>query len=162
LREKGIAKAAKKADAVATEGTIKVLIKGNSAIILEINSQTDFVSSNEMFKSLANEIALTILENGEYDINKALKMPLINSKTTIEQACLELTGKIGEKISVRRYEILIKEDKQQFSFYEHFNGRVATLLVLNSKVNEEVAKDVAMHAAAMAPKFLSKDQVDKA
>jgi elongation factor Ts len=161
LREKGIAKAAKKADAVSTEGIIKVLIKEDKGIILEVNSQTDFVATNELFKELVNDIALTLIDSAEYDIEKATKLQLVSGKGTIESACNELTGKIGEKISLRRFQLLVKESSQQFAHYEHFNGKTGVLLILNTKIEEKFGKDVAMHAAAMAPKFLSKDQVDK-
>jgi len=162
LREKGIAKAAKKADAVAAEGVVSVLIKDDRAIILEVNSQTDFVATNEQFKSLVNDIALSLLENGEYDVEKALKMPIVNQDgVSIEQACINLTAKIGEKIVVRRFEILTKQQGQQFASYVHFNGRTAVLLLLEKAVEEKYGKDVAMHAAAMAPKYLSKDVVDQ-
>jgi elongation factor Ts len=89
-------------------------------------------------------------------------MPLASGKGTIDEACTQLTGKIGEKIVLRRFELVNKTPEQQFAHYEHFNGKTGVLCVLNNKVEEQVAKDIAMHAAAMAPKYLSAKEVDPA
>ncbi|MDR3249684.1 MAG: translation elongation factor Ts [Mycoplasmataceae bacterium] len=160
LREKGIAKAAKKANAIATEGISKVIIRDNLAIIYEVNCETDFVAANESFTSLVDDIGLTLLESGENDFEKALQLKL-PSRMTIEESCKELTGKIGEKIGLRRYEILSKDKKHMFSSYQHTNKKIAVLLTINNNVDVNVAKDIAMHAAAMAPKYLNQGKMDK-
>ncbi|GMO15733.1 MAG: translation elongation factor Ts [Mycoplasmoidaceae bacterium] len=160
LREKGIAKAAKKAGNIAAEGIATVLIKEDAAVIIELNCETDFVATNEGFLNLIDMIALTLIESGENDIEKALKLKLSN-KMTIEQACTDLTAKIGEKIALRRYEIVGKKKNQSFASYQHTNKRIAVLLTTDKSVDPVVAKDIAMHAAAMAPKYLNSDQVDK-
>jgi elongation factor Ts len=160
LREKGIAKAAKKAGAVATEGIANVIIKDNIAVIYEVNCQTDFVGANEAFASLVNDIGLTLIESGENDIEKAVNLKLSTGET-ITEACTELTVKIGEKIALRRYQIIGKDDTQMFSFYQHTNKKIAVLLTLNKHVDELVAKDIAMHAAAMNPKYLNAQHVEK-
>jgi elongation factor Ts len=79
---------------------------------------------------------------------------------TIDYACKELTGKIGEKIALRRYELLQKNDNEIFAYYEHTNGKIAVLLIIDKEIDPVVAKDIAMHAAAMAPKFLNETKVD--
>jgi elongation factor Ts len=100
------------------------------------------------------------LESGENDFEKALQLKL-PSRMTIEESCKELTGKIGEKIGLRRYEILSKDKKHMFSSYQHTNKKIAVLLTINNNVDVNVAKDIAMHAAAMAPKYLNQGKMDK-
>lgn len=160
LRERGIAKAAKKAGAIAAEGVALVGIKDDKAVIVEINSQTDFVAKNENFLQLASDIKGAILTYLPADLNACLNIKLPNGMT-IEQACNELTGKIGEKIAVRRFTIVSKDANQSFGVYEHSNKKIAVLLVLDGQVNPEVGKNVAMHAAAMGPKFMDRSCVDQ-
>lgn len=161
LREKGIAKAAKKADAIASEGVALVGELDNKAIIIEVNAQTDFVAKNDEFLKLASAIKSTLLKSdlNDNDIESAKKLKLENGKT-IEEACVELTSKIGEKISLRRFQIINKKSDESFAIYEHSNKRVATLILLKNNPSEEVKKNVAMHAAAMAPKFVNSSKVD--
>ncbi len=160
LREKGIAKAAKKASAVAAEGIAAIGIEGDKAVIVEINSQTDFVAKNDNFLQLASDIKAAILSNCPSSIEQCnqTKLP---SGNTIEEACKELTGKIGEKIAVRRFQIVNKDANSSFGLYEHSNKKIAVLLVLNGKVDAKVGKNVAMHAAAMGPKFMDRNSVDQ-
>ncbi|MDR2829101.1 MAG: translation elongation factor Ts [Mycoplasmataceae bacterium] len=160
LREKGIAKAAKKAGNVAAEGIANVIIHDNSAVIYEVNCETDFVASNEQFISLIDMIGLALIESGENDIIKANQLKLSNGMTIVE-ACTDLTAKIGEKIALRRYVIVGKDDSQIFSSYQHTNKRIAVLLTISKAVDIVVAKDIAMHAAAMAPKYLNQSEVDQ-
>lgn len=159
LREKGIAKAAKKASAIATEGIANAITKGNVAVIYEVNCETDFVAANENFISLCDDIGLTLLESGENDIEKANQL-LLSNDMTINDACVDLTAKIGEKIFLRRYEIIGKDDEHIFSTYQHTNKKIAVLLTINSTVDPIIAKDIAMHAAAMAPRYLNSNEVD--
>lgn len=161
LREKGIAKAAKKASAVAAEGVASIGVEANKAVILEVNSQTDFVAKNESFLKLVSDIKAAILSSNVSDLSSCLQAKL-PSGMSIEQACNELTGKIGEKIVLRRFQIVTKNDNQSFGIYEHSNKKIAVLLVLENKVEPEVGKNVAMHAAAMGPKFMDRNCVDKA
>jgi elongation factor Ts len=160
LREKGIAKAAKKAGNVATEGIVSVTIKNNVAVIFEINCETDFVATNESFIFLVDMIGNALVECGENDIEKALNTKLSNGMT-ISEACVDLTAKIGEKIVLRRYEIVGKDNSHIFSSYQHTNKKIAVLLTINKTVDQAIAKDIAMHAAAMAPKYLNANQVDQ-
>jgi len=159
LRERGIAKAAKKAGAVATEGIANVIIKGDSAVIFELNCETDFVAANDAFENLANDIGLTLLEGGENDIEKAKQLKL-STGVSIDESCKELAGKLGEKIDLRRFEIVGKEPQQQFFHYQHSNKKIAVLLLLDKQVASEIGRDIAMHAAAMNPKYLNESKVD--
>ena len=101
LREKGIAKAAKKSDRIAAEGTANVLIKGNEAVIVEINSETDFVAKNEEFKNLVNTIMETIISSDVKTVEEALELKYNDS--TIGDLIISKTATIGEKLSLRRF-----------------------------------------------------------
>ena len=158
LREKGISKAAKKADRIAAEGLAATLIDGNNAVIIEVNSETDFVAKNEEFKDLVNTILNAIITNDVKTNEDVLKLD-VNGET-IEQIIINKTSKIGEKLSFRRFEKLTKTDNQVFGSYLHMGGKIAVLVTL-SNTTEEVAKDVAMHAAAMRPSVVRRDQLSK-
>ena len=158
LREKGISKAAKKADRIAAEGLAATLIDGNNAVIVEVNSETDFVAKNDEFKDLVNTILNAIITNDVKTNEDVLKLD-VNGET-IEQIIINKTSKIGEKLSFRRFEKLTKTDNQVFGSYLHMGGKIAVLVTL-SNTTEEVAKDVAMHAAAMRPSVVRRDQLSK-
>ena len=158
LREKGISKAAKKADRIAAEGLAAKLIDGNNAVIVEVNSETDFVAKNEEFKDLVNTILKAIITNDVKTNEDVLKLD-VNGET-IEEIIVNKTAKIGEKLSFRRFEKLTKTDNQVFGSYIHMGGKIAVLVTL-SNTTEEVAKDVAMHAAAMRPSVVRRDQLSK-
>ena len=158
LREKGISKAAKKAERIAAEGLTQAGSKDNSAVILEVNSETDFVAKNEEFKKLVSQLMKTLVDANVKTIEEANKLTLADSKETIEEAIINLTAKIGEKLSFRRFEIVKKTDSQTFGIYSHMGGRITTLVVLEG-ANQDVAKDVAMHAAAMRPQYLNESEV---
>ncbi len=156
LREKGISKAAKKADRIAAEGLTKIKIDGNRAVILEVNAETDFVSKNQNFLDLVDSIATTLLTNAPKDMEAALALE--TAEGTLNDTVVSATAIIGEKISFRRFEIVEKTDEQSFGGYLHLGGRIGVLTLLNG-TNEEVAKDVSMHIAAMNPKYVSEEQV---
>ncbi|MDR3330327.1 MAG: translation elongation factor Ts [Mycoplasmataceae bacterium] len=160
LREKGIVKAAKKASAVATEGVSKILIEGNKALVIEINSQTDFVAMSDKFIQLSNEITQAVLKANAKSLDEALKAKT-STGATVEEACTELTARIGEKTGVRRFEIVTKKDDEVFGHYVHNNNKIAVLLVMTAGSSEHAGHDAAMHAAAMNPKFLSQKDVDQ-
>lgn len=159
LREKGIAKAAKKADRVAAEGTVYVQSKGNDAVIVEINSETDFVARNEGFQKLVKDIADHILETKPADL-ETLNKSEINGQA-VEDRMTEEVSKIGEKLTLRRFEIKTKTDNDSFGEYLHLGGRIGVLATVEGTTDASIAKDVAMHAAALNPKFVSKDQVSE-
>ena len=155
LREKGISKAAKKQTRIAAEGLAHIEIKGNKAVIIEVNSETDFVAKNQEFVNLVKTIASTIIDNNVSTVEEALKLK--SGENTLEELIIDKTSKIGEKISFRRFEIVEKEDTEVFGTYSHMGGKIAVLTRLTN--NEEVAKDVAMQAAAMRPLYLTREDV---
>ena len=156
LREKGIAKAAKKESRIAAEGLANVYINGNKAVILEVNSETDFVSKNEEFTSMLDTIGNTILNSNAKTVEEALELPC--EEGTIKDLIIAKTAKIGEKLSLRIIEVVEKTDDERFGSYLHMGGKIAVLTVLTG-ANEEVAKDVAMQAAAMKPEFVREDEI---
>lgn len=156
LREKGIAKAAKKEGRIAAEGTTKMLVDGNKAIILEVNSETDFVAKNEKFVSFVNNLAEVVMDSDATDMDSAMKVATADG--SVSDMIVNAISQIGEKISFRRFQKVVKTDSQVFGTYSHMGGRIATLVVLEG-ANEEVAKDVAMHAAAMNPAYLNASEV---
>ncbi len=159
LREKGIAKASKKAGAIVTEGVVKAIVNDNYAALVEINSQTDFVASNEGFINLVKEIKSLVSSHQPKDLDHLNKLKT-SSGVTIADACVDLTAKTGEKIVVRRISVLNKQKEQFFQVYEHFNNKIAVILLVDN-LKEEVAKGVAMHIAALNPKFMSITDVSK-
>lgn len=160
LREKGMAKAAKKNDRIAAEGLASVAVKGNTTAIVEVNSETDFVSKNEMFQDLVKEIAELVAENKPADMEAAMKIK--TDKGTIESDLIEATQVIGEKISFRRFEVVEKDDNAAFGGYLHMGGRIAVLTVLDGTTDETVARDVAMHVAAINPRYVNESQIPEA
>ena len=156
LREKGIAKAAKKADRIAAEGLTAFSVEGNVAAIVEVNSETDFVAKNQEFKDLVQTVVNVICENKPATMEEALAID-VNGKT-LEITIAEASGKIGEKISLRRFEVLNKADDEVFGAYSHMGGKI-TAVVLVSGSDENKARDVAMHVAASAPQYISREDI---
>lgn len=156
LREKGIAKAAKKADRIAAEGLTAFFVEGNVAAIVEVNSETDFVAKNQEFKDLVQTVVNVIRENKPATLEEALAID-VNGKT-LEITIAEASGKIGEKISLRRFEVLNKADDEVFGAYSHMGGKI-TAVVLVSGSDENKARDVAMHVAASAPQYISREDI---
>lgn len=151
LREKGISKAAKKAERIAAEGLSEAVSNDTNAVIIEVNCETDFVARNEEFKTLINTIANAILNNEVKTMEDANKLVVDNE--TIEEKIVAFTAKIGEKISFRRFEKLAKTESQEFGIYSHMGGKITSVVVIEGN-NHEVAKDIAMHVAAMNPSYL--------
>ena len=156
LREKGISKAAKKADRIAAEGVAAILTRDNKAVIIEVNSETDFVAKNEEFTGMITTILETVMNSEVTTVEDALK--LNTSEGTIEELIVAKTAKIGEKLSFRRMEVVTKNDSESFGDYIHMGGKIAVLTVVDNS-NSEVAKDVAMHAAAMRPQYVKSADV---
>ena len=156
LREKGISKAAKKQTRIAAEGLALAKVEGNKAVIVEVNSETDFVAKNPEFTGLVNDIATAILGSNVSTVEEANKLEV--NGTSIENMIVEKTATIGEKLSFRRFELVEKQDNQVFGTYSHLGGKIVTLAVLEG-TDAEVAKDVAMQIAAMRPLYLDKDSV---
>ena len=158
LREKGIAKAAKKADSIAAEGTTYVASKGNDAVLLELNSETDFVARNEGFQALVKEVADHILAVKPADVDTLLTSEMAEGKT-VENKINEAISTIGEKLTLRRFVLATKTDADSFGEYLHMGGRIGVLAVVENSTDASAAKDVAMHIAALNPKFVSREQV---
>ncbi len=156
LREKGIAKAAKKSDRIAAEGIASILVKGNDAVIVEINSETDFVAKNDEFKSLVDSIMNTIISSNVSTIEEALQLKCNDG--TIEQLIVSKTATIGEKLSLRRFKKLTKKENENFGSYIHMGGKIAVLTLIEN-ASEEIAKDISMHAAAMRPLYVRSSEV---
>ena len=156
LREKGIAKASKKESRIAAEGLSEIIIDGNKAVILEVNSETDFVAKNDEFKNFINTVGNAILKSGATTMEEALELPTEYGK--VSEYLVNLIAKIGEKISFRRFEYVTKNDNEVFGAYSHMGGRISVLTVLEG-ANADVAKDISMHAAAMRPAYMQRSEV---
>ncbi len=154
LRSNGIAKAAKKADRIAAEGSVFVVKNESKAVLIEINSETDFVATNDMFVSGSEKVANAILnsEVASEDLEAALALTVDGE--TVESLLTNLTATIGEKITLRRFAVI----NGGTGIYKHSNGRVG-VIVAGNEIAEETLKDVSMHVAAMNPEYLSKDDI---
>ncbi len=158
LREKGIAKAEKKADRIAAEGLTGTAVNGNTAALVEINSETDFVAKNDQFVALVKETAELIAANKPADNEAALALTTAEGMT-LSEAFIHATATIGEKISFRRFVLVEKTDAQHFGIYQHNQGRIGVVTVIDG-ADEALAKSVAMHVAAMHPTVLSYTELD--
>lgn len=156
LRKNGMAKAAKKEGRIAAEGITKMVVNGNDAIVLEVNSETDFVAKNEKFVEFVDELTNVIMNSDATDMDGALA--LTTSNGTVADMIASAVAQIGEKISFRRFTRVSKNNNQVFGTYSHMGGRIASLVLLNG-TNEEVAREVAMHAAAMNPSYVKSSEV---
>ncbi len=159
LRENGVAKAAKKSGRIAAEGLAEYAFEGNNAVVVEINSETDFVSSNDKFIKLVDDVTKAILAAKPANVEEALKSPMGNS--TIGEEITNLTAVIGEKITLRRFDLITKNDDEVFGAYKHNGGAIVAVVTLKGN-SEEAAKNIAMHVAAINPEYLDKDSVPKA
>jgi len=157
LREKGIAKASKKESRIAAEGLSEIMVDGNKAVIIEVNSETDFVAKNEEFTNFMDKTAKAILNSGVKTMEEALEIKMEDGQT-LSETLVALIAKIGEKISFRRFELVEKTDNEVFGVYSHLGGKISVLTVLEG-ANSDVAKDVSMHAAAMRPLYMNREEV---
>jgi elongation factor Ts len=159
LREKGIASAAKKGDRIAAEGLTYVVAQGNEAVILEVNSETDFVAKNEAFQSLVKELAAHLLANKPATVEEAAAQSI--NGVTVADYINAAIAKIGEKLSLRRFTVVSKTDNDAFGAYLHMGGRISVLTVLEGTTDGDSAKDISMHIAALRPLYVSRDQVSQ-
>ncbi|MDR0934787.1 MAG: translation elongation factor Ts [Erysipelotrichaceae bacterium] len=152
LRTKGIAKAAKKADRVAAEGLANVIICDScgKAVVYEVNCETDFVARDDNFKKLVEEVGSLLLKNEPKTIEEARELTSV--------LFTDATVKIGEKLDLRRFQILSKKDGETLGSYIHMGGKIAVALILD-KDNKELADNIAMHVAANNPLYISKDSI---
>ena len=159
LREKGLAKAAKKADRIAAEGVTATYVDGNTAALIELNSETDFVAKNDKFQALVATVVKAIAQAKPATMEEALAVKV--GDKTIEELILEGTTVIGEKLSLRRFEVLSKADGDAFGEYLHMGGRIGVLTVIEGSDDSVAAKDVAMHVAAINPRYVSREDVSE-
>ncbi|MEG1495071.1 MAG: translation elongation factor Ts [Bacilli bacterium] len=158
LREKGTIKAAKKEGRIAAEGLTKIVANDKEAVIVEVNSETDFVAKNALFISAIDQIANAILNSQVSSLESANE--LIIDGETISTMMINLTAKIGEKLSFRRFTRVSKTDNQVFGTYSHMGGKIGVITLLEGG-DSSVAKDIAMHIAAMKPTYIKREDVDQ-
>jgi len=161
LRERGLSRAAKKADRVASEGIVKVLVSDDqrSGVVIELNSETDFVSKNPEFIQFADDLAKLALQNKVSDLDALNSMKM--GSDTVDNALKGLIAKIGENMRLRRVGFLTTS-KGTVAGYTHMGGKIGSLVLLSGAEGAEVqelGKDLAMHAAAAAPRYLKSDEV---
>ncbi len=155
LRKKGLGAAAKKADKVAAEGVIAIKTDGNKAIMLEVNSQTDFVAKNEKFQNFVNEVLEHVIAN-DFDSVEDINNSEINGQPFSEYLALQIAT-IGENLVVRRYAKVVSNGS--IGSYVHANGKVGVIVASDTDGVEATLKNIAMHAAAMNPKYLNEEAV---
>jgi len=159
LRKKGIAKAAKRTDRDTNEGVIKVAVNNdkNEAYIVELNSETDFVSRNEKFQAFADSVLELIKTAKPATLEELLSLKL--SVGTVQEDLDSLSGTIGEKMSVKRFAII---EGQSVAAYSHLGGKIGVLVALDTVDKSDLASDLAMQVAAANPKYLISSEVDPA
>jgi elongation factor Ts len=155
MRKSGAAKADKKAGRVAADGAIKAMVSddGKTAAILEINSETDFVAKDENFQAFADEVLATVAQQKPASVDALAAMTLANGQS-VEEARQALIAKVGENIQVRRFEIL--QSGAAIASYLH-GARIGVLV--DSSADADLARDIAMHVAAVNPQFVDQDSV---
>ena len=158
LKENGIAKAAKKSGRIAADGVINIVTDNNVALICEVNSETDFVARNEKFLQLVSDISTSIVKS-EVKTNEEVMSLKVNDMS-IEQALVQMTSIIGEKISFRRFVKITKQDEESFGIYLHHNKKVGTITLVQGGT-QEVAKNVSMHATALNPQYMALEDIDQ-
>ena len=156
LREKGIAKSAKKAGRIAAEGLTKVLVAGNKAVLVEINSETDFVAKNAQFLQLLDDTCSTIVNSNATNNDEALALSI--NGHTLNDEFVNATATIGEKIVLRRFEILSKNDDEVFGDYVHMGGKTSSLCIMKGG-DSELAHHIAMQVASMQPQYVSSNEM---
>ncbi|WP_101843909.1 translation elongation factor Ts [Halobacillus sp. Marseille-P3879] len=159
LREKGISKAQKKADRIAAEGSAHIVVEGNTAALFEVNCETDFVTKNDQFQLLLQELGKHLVEQKPATVEEALEQKLHGEGSSLNDYITDVVAKIGEKISLRRFVVKEKTDNDAFGAYTHMGGRIGVLTVLEGSTDEAAAKDVAMHVAAVNPRYVSRDEI---
>lgn len=157
LRKQGIAKSEKKAGRTAAEGLTKVKIEGNKAAIVEVNAETDFVAKNEKFLDLLDLTVDTVLKNEPADVEAALALPVNDG--TLNDAFINAVAIIGENIKLRRFEVVTKNDDEEFGSYVHMGGTISAVTVLKGTNDPQVAKNMAMQVASMTPTYVSRDEM---
>jgi len=159
LRKKGSAQAAKKAGRIAAEGSTSITVDGNTAVLLEVNCETDFVTKNDTFKQLLDDLGKHLIKEQPANAEEALHQKLAGTDETIEAHINSIISTIGEKISLRRFAIVNKTDADVFGSYLHMEGSIGALTVVEGSTDDALARDIAMHVAAINPTYVSRDDV---
>ena len=154
LRENGAMKAAKKENRTAADGLSKVVVNGNKATIVELNSETDFVAKNEKFLALLDSTVNAIAAADPKTLDEALALKGADG-TTLEEEIVQARAVIGEKISLRRFANVEKTDDEEFGTYMHNGGLISAVVVVKGSKDPQVAKNMAMQVASMAPEYVS-------
>ena len=166
LREKGLAKAAKKAGRIAAEGLVEVAMTPDhdAAAIIEVNSETDFVAKNEEFVQFVEKLAEMAL-NADNDNMEDFRSMYYEDEGTVDDALKSKIAKIGENLNIRRFHKLTTPGVV-YTSYIHGGGKIGVIVGIETEAShdeiEVCAKDVAMQVASMSPKFVNDDQVDQA
>ncbi len=165
LRKNGQAKAEKKAGRIAAEGLCKVLVEGNNAAVVEVNSETDFVAKNEEFQSFVTAVAQQALTTAASDIDAFLAESWkADASKTVKEALVEKIAVIGENLSIRRFEKVTAESGCVVS-YTHGGGRIGVIVQADTAVVNDAVKEaltnLAMQIAALNPKYISTDEVSE-
>lgn len=158
LREKGLAKAVKKASRISAEGVFNVHVEGNKAVVYEVNCETDFVAKNEKFNNYVNELGNVLFESGVTNTEEALAYTKADGQT-IQEMVLGIIAVIGENITLRNVQVITKTDSQVFGLYRHNGGKIAVVTVLEGG-DEAVGKNLSMHICANNPQYLDAQSVD--
>ena len=166
LRKKGLAQAQKKQSRVAAEGTVATLVEGSTGVLAEVNCETDFVGKGEDFQNFATSVANHIVKNKPDTVETLLEQKMEDGQT-VSDAATELTLKCGEKVQVRRFRTVTLEGPGKIGSYNH-GGKIGVLVSVSADeaVAEkpefaELVKDLSMHVAAAAPKFLNAEDIDE-
>ncbi|MCR5002615.1 MAG: translation elongation factor Ts [Lachnospiraceae bacterium] len=159
LRKSGAAKAEKKASRIAAEGICRIACDGNKAVVAEVNSETDFVAKNEVFQEFVQKVADTALASGLNGGKNGEDVEALLEKDGLKDLLVEKTAKIGEKLSVRRFE---KIEAEAVATYIHGGGRIGVLVAANGASDDaakEALTNIAMQVAAMSPEYLSRNDI---
>ena len=160
LREKGLAKAAKKADRIAAEGVAYAGVFGNVGVVIEVNSETDFAAKTDAFQDLVKNLAQTVAEQNPADVEALKTCTYAGSNLTVAEIMQEKVMSIGENMQIRRFD---RFDTGVSVAYVHMGGTHGVLVNLDSDIDAtEIGKNVAMQIAAMNPKYWDKSQVPQA
>lgn len=161
LRKKGIAKAAKKSGRIAAEGLVvtKLSADGKTGVVLEFNTETDFAAKNENVISISDKLAEIALDKGISDVEELKKIELDGK--TVEENVTEIIAKVGEHMNIRRLKT-VSVPNGFVTVYSHLGGKIGVMLETvgtKNEANEEIAKNISMHIAAMNPRYLTKEEV---
>lgn len=166
LREKGLSKVAKKAGRIAAEGLVRIASSedGKKASIVEVNSETDFVSKNSEFQEFVESVSVIVRDNEPSDVETLKALQFLDAEEKVEEVLTQKISKIGENMSIRRFEVA-KVESGAVVGYLHGAGNIASLVALESEASveslQELGKDLAMQVAAMNPKYISRDDVEQ-